>query len=84
MRKVGANGRGSLVIATDAASQAAALAQDQYTSGLIDFSDVLTAERNLLSFQDELAQSDGEVTSDLIRLYKALGGGWTPEETPPA
>ncbi len=76
--------RGSLVIATDAATRAAALAQDQYTSGLIDFSDVLTAERNLLSFQDELAQSDGEVTSDLIRLYKALGGGWTPEATPPA
>jgi NodT family efflux transporter outer membrane factor (OMF) lipoprotein len=76
--------RRSLVIATDAASRAATLAQDQYTSGLIDFSDVLTAERNLLSFQDELAQSDGEVTSDLIRLYKALGGGWTPGETPPA
>jgi NodT family efflux transporter outer membrane factor (OMF) lipoprotein len=76
--------RGSLVTATDAAARAAALARDQYTSGLIDFSDVLTAERNLLSFQDQLAQSDGEVTSDLIRLYKALGGGWTPEPTPPA
>jgi len=76
--------RGSLVLATDAAARAAALALDQYNSGLIDFSDVLTAERNLLSFQDELAQSNGEVTSDLIRLYKALGGGWTPGETPPA
>lgn len=76
--------RGSLVLATDAAARAAALARDQYTSGLIDFSDVLSAERNLLSFQDELAQSDGEVTSDLIRLYKALGGGWTPEAPPPA
>jgi len=30
-----------------------------------------------LSFQDQLAQSDGTVTSNLIRLYKALGGGWT-------
>lgn len=76
--------RGSLLTATDAAARAAALARDQYTSGLIDFSDVLTAERNLLSFQDALAQSDGEVTSDLIRLYKALGGGWTPGPTPPA
>jgi len=76
--------RASLLLATDAAARAVALARDQYSSGLIDFTAVLTAERNLLSFQDELAQSDGEVTSDLIRLYKALGGGWTPEAPPPA
>jgi outer membrane protein TolC len=63
--------------ATNAARTAAELAQFQYQAGLRDFSDVLDAERSLLSFQDQLRQSDGIVTSNVIRLYKALGGGWT-------
>ncbi|WP_373500364.1 efflux transporter outer membrane subunit [Desulfococcus sp.] len=69
--------RERLLDAVDAAQQAADLAQDQYAAGLVDFSSVLDAQRSLLSFQDELARSDGSVTSNLIRLYKALGGGWT-------
>jgi NodT family efflux transporter outer membrane factor (OMF) lipoprotein len=70
--------RRSLIEAADAARQAAALAEDQYNAGLSDFDSVLDAQRSLLTFQDELAESDGTVTSNLIRLYKALGGGWTP------
>ena len=46
-------------------------------AGLTDFTTVLIAERSLLSFQDQLNQSDGTVTANVIRLYKALGGGWT-------
>jgi NodT family efflux transporter outer membrane factor (OMF) lipoprotein len=68
--------RESLAAATYAAQKAVQLAQDQYKVGLVDFSNVLDAQRSLLSFQKELAQSDGAVTSNLIRLYKALGGGW--------
>ncbi len=63
--------------ATEAARAAAELAQYKYQAGLTDFSNVLEAQRSLLSFQDQLHQSDGTVTSNLIRLYKALGGGWT-------
>jgi NodT family efflux transporter outer membrane factor (OMF) lipoprotein len=70
--------RETLILATDAARKAALLAHDQYQAGLIDFSNVLIAQRSQLSFEDELARSDGAVTSNLIRLYKALGGGWTP------
>jgi NodT family efflux transporter outer membrane factor (OMF) lipoprotein len=70
--------RQALAQATAAARRAAELARDQYASGLIDFQSVLDAERSLLSFQDQFAQSQGQVTSDLISLYKALGGGWTP------
>jgi NodT family efflux transporter outer membrane factor (OMF) lipoprotein len=73
--------RQSLLDATAAAKQAAELAQKKYSSGLADFTSVLDAERSLLSFQDSLAQSEGMVTTNLIRLYKALGGGWTPLET---
>ncbi len=69
--------RDSLIKAEAAAQQAALLAQDQYKSGLVDFNNVLDAQRALLIIQDELARSEGNVTSNLVRLYKALGGGWT-------
>jgi outer membrane protein TolC len=69
--------RKSLSEATQAAKKAVELAQHKYQAGLTDFTNVLDAERSLLSFQDQLAQSDGTVTSNLVRLYKALGGGWT-------
>ena len=63
--------------ATQAAKTAVELAQNKYQAGLTDFSNVLEAQRSLLSFQNQLAQSSGTVTSNLVRLYKALGGGWT-------
>ncbi|OFX19394.1 MAG: hypothetical protein A2V77_04045 [Anaeromyxobacter sp. RBG_16_69_14] len=70
--------RSALTRATDAARQAASLARDQYEAGLIAFTSVLDAERTLHAFQDSLATSEGEVGATLIRLYKALGGGWSP------
>jgi NodT family efflux transporter outer membrane factor (OMF) lipoprotein len=76
--------RNALGEATQAAQRALDLAQSQYSAGLIEFSNVLIAQRALLSIQDQLAVSEGEVTSNLIALYKALGGGWTclvPEDT---
>jgi NodT family efflux transporter outer membrane factor (OMF) lipoprotein len=66
----------SLIDAAAAAKQAVELAKNKYQSGLIAFSDVLDAQRSLLSFEDDLAKSEGMVTTDLISLYKALGGGW--------
>ncbi len=68
----------SLSEATHAAQRALELAQHKFQAGLTDFSNVLDAQRSLLSLQDQLAQSEGAVTSNLVRLYKALGGGWTP------
>lgn len=68
--------RESLAKGAAAALQAMNLAQDQYRAGLVDFSNVLDAQRSRLSFEDQLAQSDAAVTSNLVRLYKALGGGW--------
>ena len=69
----------SLKTAVDAASTALNLAWDRYRAGLVDFSNVMDAEQSLQSFQDELAVSRGTVTSNLIRLNKALGGGWNRE-----
>lgn len=75
------NRRQALADGAAAAQRALVLAQDQYGSGLIDFQVVLDAQRSLYLLQDQLAASEGQVTSNLIRLYKALGGGWT-RETP--
>jgi len=71
------NRRQSLSDAKRAASQASAFAQDLYKAGLTDFTSVLDAQRSLLSFEDQLIQSEGRIISNLVRLYKALGGGWT-------
>jgi NodT family efflux transporter outer membrane factor (OMF) lipoprotein len=75
--------REALSLAVDSARRARELALVQYNSGLVDFQTVLTADRQLISLEDSLAVSDGELTSNLIRLYKALGGGWSvfPDST---
>lgn len=64
--------------AAGAARNAALLARDRYTGGLIDFQTVLDTERTVLTVEDTLASAEAEGASALIRLYKALGGGWSP------
>ncbi|MCF8065562.1 MAG: efflux transporter outer membrane subunit [Desulfarculaceae bacterium] len=78
--------RQSLRQAVNAAQEAEGLSQDLYVAGLINFDSVLDAQRSLLTFQDQLAISEGVVTARLIALYKALGGGWgaMPTNPPPA
>jgi NodT family efflux transporter outer membrane factor (OMF) lipoprotein len=79
--------RERLLAAVEAARQAESLATAKYDAGLVDFTTVLDAQRSLRSFEDQLAQSDGTVTANLIRLYKALGGGWqaaAPQAEPQA
>lgn len=68
----------SLKIAAESAEIAVSLVTVQYNSGQKDFQALLEAQRSLLNYQDQLASSGGEITANLIRLYKALGGGWTP------
>ena len=55
------------------------LARRLYTSGLTDFVNVLDAERALYQAQDALAQSDRNISTDVVALYKSLGGGWEAE-----
>ena len=42
----------------------------------MNFDRVIDAQRTLFLAEDELARADASVTADLIRLYRALGGGW--------
>jgi outer membrane protein, multidrug efflux system len=53
------------------------LSNVQYKAGLTDFLTVLDAQRALFADQDLLAQSQTQVATNLIGLYKALGGGWS-------
>jgi len=72
------NRRKALSASAEAAERAVELSESQYQAGLTDFTGVLDAQRSLLSFQEQLTRSEGAVTSNLVRLYKALGGGWVP------
>jgi NodT family efflux transporter outer membrane factor (OMF) lipoprotein len=60
--------------------RALVLAQRRYRDGLTTFLDVLDAQRTLLATQLSLADSTGAVSTDLVALYKALGGGWQTED----
>ncbi len=64
-----------------AAQSAAALARQRFTAGLGTFLEVLDAERTRLNAQLSLAESAALVSTDLVAVYKALGGGW--EAIPP-
>jgi NodT family efflux transporter outer membrane factor (OMF) lipoprotein len=76
--------RDHLTAAASAAQQAAELSLQLYTAGLRDFRDVLDAQRSLLTLQDSMASSTSLVATDMVRLYKALGGGWRTESMLPA
>jgi len=71
--------------AADAAGNAALLAQQRYSSGLIDFQTVLDTQRTLLTTQDRVVIATTDLGADHVHLYKALGGGWRPdgEDTAP-
>lgn len=58
------------------------LATTLYASGQDDFLTVLDAQRSLYLAEDSLAQSSCTVSTNLVALFKALGGGWQSEATP--
>jgi len=58
------------------ARRALSLAQNSFRQGLTDFLQVLTAQRTALQAEQQLADSTTTVSTNLVALYKALGGGW--------
>jgi NodT family efflux transporter outer membrane factor (OMF) lipoprotein len=63
-----------------AANKALGIAIDQYLLGTRDFTTVLTAEQNLYTAQNDLAMAQGSLSTSLVSLYRALGGGWQIRE----
>lgn len=70
------NKRAALEAAVRQNRRALGLARDQYTQGLELFLNVLDAERQLLAAQQQLNASITTQATDLVQIYKALGGGW--------
>ncbi len=68
--------------AVDAAEKSVKLAETLYRNGLTDFENVLDTQRLLVNLQNTRAQSRGQVSTNLVSVYKALGGGWSAEVTP--
>lgn len=68
--------RAALVDAVTANRKAVELSSKLYTEGLTDFLNVLIAQRLLFDSEDALVQSTRNLSTDLVALYKALGGGW--------
>jgi NodT family efflux transporter outer membrane factor (OMF) lipoprotein len=71
--------RESLTRAVEANRRSVDMAKQLYDRGLTDFLNVLDAQRALFASEDALAQSDRTVSTDLVALYKSLGGGWEIE-----
>jgi multidrug efflux system outer membrane protein len=66
----------ALTDAVAANRRAVQMANELYTRGLVDFLNVLESQRSLYTSESELAQSETVMASNLVALYKALGGGW--------
>jgi len=58
------------------AQRSVELAMIQYREGAVDFQRVLDAQRSLLQEQNTLARNQSSIATNLISLYKAMGGGW--------
>jgi len=68
----------SLSLAVAADHRAVDLSIRLYQEGMTDFLTVITAQRTLYTDDSALTQSRENLGTDLVALYKALGGGWEP------
>jgi outer membrane protein, multidrug efflux system len=73
--------REALRVAAAASDKAADLARRRFEGGLIDFLEVLDAERTALSAELLLSQSRADCATSLVAVYKALGAGWVAGAT---
>lgn len=69
----------SLDAAVTAAQSSAQIAQAQYRVGLATYDAVYTAQASALSARDAAEQARQAYVTDLVSLYKALGGGWSED-----
>ena len=62
-----------------AADEARELAEIRYREGLVTYLDVLEAQRTVLSAELSLVQTERARLTEMVGLFKAVGGGWDPE-----
>ena len=66
--------------AAHSARRSTEISNVQYREGSVDFQRVIDSERALVLQQDLWAQARGDISLNLIAMYKALGGGWELRE----
>jgi NodT family efflux transporter outer membrane factor (OMF) lipoprotein len=69
--------------AVAAAQQALDLATQRYDRGIIDYLNVLDAQRSLYTLQDEEAVSEDTAVAEFVSVCQSLGGGWEGFPPPP-
>ena len=67
-----------------AAQEAMRLAEVRYRKGLVTYLDVLDAQRTALAAETQLVFTERTRLTDMVSLFKALGGGWatSPNRNP--
>jgi outer membrane protein TolC len=65
------------------AQRALHLATERYNRGIIDYLNVLDAERSLYSLEDQQAISEDDAVAGFIDVCQSLGGGWEGFAPPP-
>jgi outer membrane protein, multidrug efflux system len=70
----------ALAVAETSAQTSVLYARNRYRAGLIDFQTLLESERSLLSSQDSRTSARAARATASVQLYKALGGGWSPDD----
>ena len=63
---------------------AARLADVRYRGGVTSYLEVLDTERQLFDAELNLARTQRDELLAVVRLYRALGGGWTVDQPRPA
>ena len=71
--------REALAEAVDSNRKAVQYSLQLYSQGQVDFLNVLDAQRSLYVSEQALVQATHDISTDLVALYKALGGGWKEE-----
>jgi len=66
-----------------AAQEAVRLAQVRYRNGMVNYLDVLDAQRTVLSAETQLVLNERARLTEMVSLFKALGGGWEPAQSDP-
>jgi len=59
---------------------ASELSRARYDTGLANYLEILIADQELFEREIDLAQTRGEQLRAISQLYRALGGGWQPEQ----
>jgi outer membrane protein TolC len=67
---------GALETSLEAADRSVELSQDLYRAGLVDFFQVLEAEKSRVAAEEDLLVARQNALAEVVRLYRSLGGGW--------